>query len=62
MGYCSEENYVYLKVNEYKNFIKPLGYNKEKEKKSKKDISKRGNMKYGTKKDVYICANNQEFV
>ena len=55
-GYESEENYVYLKRNNQKVFIKPTNYEQAKTKKFKAQIGKRENMRYDETNDYYVCS------
>lgn len=59
-GYESEENYVYLEVNDYLAFIKPANYEISKTRKHKSDISRIENMEYCENGDYYICRNNKK--
>lgn len=61
-GYASEKNYSFLEKNESDYQIPYQSYYKEQTRKFKNDISKRQNMPYDSKKDVFICANNRELV
>ena len=54
-GYESEETYEYLKKHGQIPYIKPQTYEKWKKRSFKKDISKRENMAYDEKADIYIC-------
>ncbi len=54
-GYESEETYEYLKRHGQIPYIKPQTYEKWKKRSFKKDISKRENMAYDEKADIYIC-------
>ena len=54
-GYESEEGYSFLRENKQKPYIKPQTYEKWKKRSFKKDISKRENMGYDEKQDVYTC-------
>ena len=54
-GYESEETYEYLKSHGQIPYIKPQTYEKWKKRSFKKDISKRENMAYDEKADIYIC-------
>jgi transposase len=58
-GYESEENYAYLESTGQTAYIKPQNYEKSKERKYAKDISKWENMKYDPATDVYTCANGK---
>jgi len=59
-GYESEENYLYLEEKEQTCYIKPQTYEKWKKKSFKKDISKRENMFYDSKKDEYTCHHGKQ--
>ncbi len=59
-GYESEENYVYLKENHQKFFIKPTNYELSKTSKFKAQIGKRENMRYDEERDTYICLAGRE--
>ncbi|MHB8076987.1 IS1182 family transposase [Desulfosporosinus fructosivorans] len=61
-SYESEENYVYLRKQNQKPFIKPQTYEKMKKKSFSKIIGKRENMIYDAEKDKYICANHKKLV
>ncbi|AYE35746.1 IS1182 family transposase [Clostridium septicum] len=61
-GYESEENYRYLSEHKQNSYIKPQTYEKSKSKKFKNDISKRENMNYDVKNDIYICAFGKRIV
>ena len=61
-GYESEENYLYLELNEQTPYIKPQTYEKWKKRSFKNDISKRENMKYDAESDFYICHNNRKLI
>ena len=54
-GYESEENYLFIEENNQRSFIKPAHYEISKTRKYKTDISKRENMAYDEKEDVYLC-------
>ncbi len=54
-GYESEEAYDYLESRNQKPYIKPQTYEKWKKRSFRKDISKRENMEYDTRKDIYTC-------
>lgn len=58
-GYESEENYVFIENNKQEAYIKPQTYEKWKKRSFKNDISKRENMKYDDKNDIYVCHNNK---
>lgn len=58
-GYESEENYVYLKKQKQKPFIKPQTYEKMKKRSFSKIIGKRENMDYDAEKDEYRCSNHK---
>lgn len=59
-GYESVENYAYLREKWLKSYIKPSNYETSKKKASKHDISKKDNMIYLEKEDVYICKNGKK--
>ena len=59
-GYESEENYLYLEENGQLAFIKPQNYEISKTRKYRNDISRKDNMLYDEKRDVYICKNKKE--
>ena len=59
-GYESEEGYRYLEEKGQTAYIKPQTYEKWKKRSFKKDISKRENMSYDAKRDIYTCHNGQE--
>ena len=59
-GYESEENYLYLDENGQIAFIKPQNYEISKKKEYRNDISRKENMLYDEKRDVYICRNSKE--
>lgn len=59
-GYESEENYVYLKENNQKAFIKPKYYEKSKTKKYKQNIFRAENLYYDKDKDFFVCPNGKE--
>lgn len=52
-GYESEENYMYLKLNEYKAYMKPQNYEQMKTK--KKSVGKAEYMAYDPEQDTYTC-------
>lgn len=54
-GYESEENYLFIEENNQIAFIKPSHYEISKTRKYKTDISKRENMTYDEKEDIYLC-------
>lgn len=54
-GYESEENYLFIEENHQIAFIKPSHYEISKTRKYKTDISKRENMTYNEKEDIYVC-------
>ena len=54
-GYESEENYLFIEGNSQVAFIKPANYEISKTRKYKTDISRRENMTYDEKEDVYLC-------
>lgn len=54
-GYESEENYLFIEGNNQVAFIKPANYEISKTRKYKTDISRRENMTYDEKEDVYLC-------
>ncbi|MBE6602198.1 MAG: transposase [Ruminococcaceae bacterium] len=56
-GYESRENYMYLKENGQKSFIKPQNYEISKTRRYKNDKYRVENMKYDGEKDVYVCEN-----
>lgn len=58
-GYESEENYAYLESKGQTAYIKPQNYEKSKERKYSKDISRWENMKYDPVRDIYTCANGK---
>lgn len=58
-GYESEENYAYLESTGQTAYIKPQNYEKSKERKYAKDISKWENMVYDPVREVYTCANGK---
>ncbi len=59
-GYESEENYVFIKENNQKSYIKPSNYEISKTRKFKNDIGRMENMEYNTEEDFYICHNNKK--
>ena len=59
-GYESEENYVYLKENNQKPFIKPKYYEKSKTKKFKQNIFRVENLYYDKDKDAFVCPNGKD--
>lgn len=59
-GYESEENYVFIEGNKQVAYIKPANYEISKTRKYKTDISKRENMSYDEKEDVYKCKNGKK--
>lgn len=60
-GYESEENYKFFEAHdELDLYVKPSNYEQKKKRKYKKDISRRENMPYDAKRDVYTCANGKE--
>ena len=59
-GYESEENYCYFEGLETELYVKPSNHEIRKKKKYKTDISRRENMAYDAKNDVYICAGGKE--
>ena len=61
-GYESEENYAYLKENDYTSYIKPVNYEQMKKKSFRKQIGKRENMIYDVEADEYTCANGKKLV
>jgi len=54
-GYESEENYLFIEENKQIAYIKPANYEISKTRKYKTDISRRENMIYDEKEDVYQC-------
>ena len=54
-GYESEENYLFIEGNKQVAYIKPANYEISKTRKYKTDISRRENMTYDEKEDVYQC-------
>ncbi|QAS61083.1 IS1182 family transposase [Clostridium septicum] len=52
----------YLSEHKQNSYIKPQTYEKSKSKKFKNDISKRENMNYDVKNDIYICAFGKRIV
>ena len=56
-GYESKENYLYLKENGQKSFIKPVNYEIGKTKQYRSNPYRVENMIYDKEKDCYICAN-----
>ena len=54
-GYENEENYLFIEENKQVAYIKPANYEISKTRKYKTDISKRENMIYDEKEDVYRC-------
>lgn len=54
-GYENEENYLFIEENQQVAFIKPTNYEISKTRKYKTDISKRENMTYDEKEDIYLC-------
>lgn len=61
-GYESEENYKRLEENNQLAYIKPQNYNKIRDKKFKKDISKRENMLFNEEDNCFICANDRKLL
>ena len=61
-GYESEENYLFLESNNQVSYIKPQTYEKWKKRSFKNDISKRENMKYDAKSDLYFCHNSRKLI
>ncbi|WP_238907699.1 transposase, partial [Clostridium sp. YIM B02506] len=61
-GYESEENYLFLESNNQVPYIKPQTYEKWKKRSFKNDISKRENMKYDDKSDLYFCHNGRKLI
>lgn len=59
-GYESEENYLFIEENQQLAFIKPSNYEISKTRRYRTDISRRENMMYDAKQDVYICKNEKE--
>lgn len=59
-GYESEENYMYLRTNKYKSYIKPQNYEVMKSRKSTKNIGKYENMEYIEECDTYICKQGKK--
>lgn len=59
-GYESEENYIYLKDNNQRAFIKPQSYEKSKTRKYKQDKFRISNLPYAEEKDAFICPNGEE--
>lgn len=55
-GYESEENYVYLRKNEYTPYIKPQNHDLRKTRREKARIGKPENMIYDQENDTYTCA------
>ena len=58
-GYESRENYMYLKENGQKSFIKPQNYEISKTRRYKNDKYRVENMKYDKEHDIYVCANGE---
>lgn len=56
-GYESRENYLYLKENKQKSFIKPQNYEVSKTRKYKTNPYSLENMTYDRDSDSYLCAN-----
>lgn len=56
-GYESKENYLYLKENGQKSFIKPQNYEISKTRKYKSNPYRVENMTYDKENDSYICPN-----
>lgn len=56
-GYESRENYMYLKENGQKSFIKPQNYEISRTERYKNDKYRVENMKYDREHDRYICEN-----
>lgn len=56
-GYESKENYLYLKENGQKSFIKPQNYEISKTRKYKADPYRAENMTYDKENDSYLCPN-----
>lgn len=56
-GYESRENYIYLKENGQKSFIKPQNYEISKTRRYRNDKYRVENMKYDEENDVYVCEN-----
>ena len=56
-GYESRENYMYLKENGQKSFIKPQNYEISKTRRYKNDKYRVENMKFVKELDIYVCAN-----
>lgn len=61
-GYESEENYLFIEENKQVAFIKPANYEISKTRKYKTDISKRENMTYDEKEDVYVCKASRKLI
>lgn len=61
-GYESEENYLFIEENEQVAYIKPANYENSKTRKYKTDISRRENMFYDEKKDIYLCQAGKKLV
>ena len=59
-GYESEENYKYLKVNEYGIYIKPANHEQTKKRSFKKKIGRRENMSYNPESDTFTCAGDKK--
>lgn len=56
-GYESQENYLYLKENGQKSFIKPQNYEISKTRKYKSNPYRVENMTYDKENDSYFCPN-----
>jgi transposase len=61
-GYESEENYMFLKDNEYTSYIKPANHEQMKTRTFKKQIGRRENMTYDESSDYYVCAQGRKLV
>ena len=61
-GYENEENYWFLKKNEYTSFIKPATHEQLKSRSFKKQMGRRENMKYEVATDTYICHQGKRLV
>ncbi|MBR2460176.1 MAG: IS1182 family transposase [Clostridia bacterium] len=58
-GYESRENYLYLKENGQKSFIKPQNYEISKTRRYKNNKYRVENMRYDEEHDHYVCENGE---
>jgi hypothetical protein len=61
-AFGSEENYMFLKKNKIKNFLKYNSFNMESKRTFKKKIFRKENFPYDAKSDTYKCPDNRELV